>query len=173
MTIRSYEKKIKGGAISKLMQTNINPFQAATHCNTCVIKSVYFGCGILELSSKQEDELKKIYEEPLLIKLGLSRKFPRAVLCSRKSTLGDGIMTPKTTIDVLKAKTYLGNIRKRGETNKAIANQQELMMVEAGREISIGCDSIERHWHKTWIDEVSDMFYDRGMQITIDKKENK
>ena len=45
------------------------------------------------------------------------------------------------------------------------------MMVEAGRKISIGHDPTERHWHKTWIDEVSDLFYERGMQITIDESE--
>ena len=112
-TIRSYEKKIIV-SISKVMQTNINPFQEAMCCNTCMMKSVHFGCGIVELSSKQEDELKRMHEEPLLMKLGLSRKFPRTVLFSRKSALGVVIMTSKTIIDVLKAKTYLGNIRKRG-----------------------------------------------------------
>ena len=39
-------------SITKLMQTNINPFLAATCCNISVIKSVHFGCGIVELSSK-------------------------------------------------------------------------------------------------------------------------
>ena len=57
------------------------------------------------------------------MKLRLSRKNPRTVLCNRKNALGVGIMTPKTIIDVLKAKTHLGNIWKRGETNKAIVNQ--------------------------------------------------
>ena len=63
----------------------------------------------------------------------------------QKSALGVGIMIPKTTIGMLKAKTCLGNIRERGEINKAIVNQQELMMVEAGRETSIGHDSAKRH----------------------------
>ena len=44
-------------------------------------------------------------------------------------------------------------------------------MVEAGKEISIGCDPIEKHWYETWIDEVSNLFYDRGIQITIDESE--
>ena len=53
-------------------------------------------------------------------------------------------MTPNTIIDMLKAKIHLGNIRKIDETNKAMLNQQELMMVEAGIKTSIGCDPIER-----------------------------
>ena len=120
--------------------------------NTYVIKSVYFGCGIVELTNKQEEELKIMYEEPLLTKLGLSRKFPRNVLHNRKSALGVGIMTPKTIIDFLKAKTYLGNIRRRRETCKAMLNQQELMPVEAGRDISIGHDPTKKYWHRTLID---------------------
>ena len=51
-------KKKLNALISKLMQTDINLFRAATHHNTCIMKSVYFGCGIVELTNKQEDELK-------------------------------------------------------------------------------------------------------------------
>ena len=81
-----------------------------------MIKSVNVGCGIVELTNKQDEELKRTHEEPLLMKLGLSRKFPRNMLCNRKIALGVGIMTTKTIIDILKAKTHLGNIRRRGET---------------------------------------------------------
>ena len=74
----------------------------------------------------------------MLIKLGLSRKFPRAVLYSRKSALSIGIMTPSIIINILKAKLYVGNIRKRGETSRAIVIHQEIMMIKAGREVGIG-----------------------------------
>ena len=63
-----------------------------------------------------------MHEEPLLMKLGLSRKFSRDVLHGRKSALGVGDMTPNTIIAILKAKTCVGNIRRRGETNNAILN---------------------------------------------------
>ena len=92
---------------SKLTQTNINPFQASIYYNTCMIESVYVGCVIVDLNDEQERELKITCEEPLLIKLGLSRKFPRNVLCSRKSALGVRIMTPKTIIDILKEKKHI------------------------------------------------------------------
>ena len=41
-------------SITKLMATDINPYQAAIYYNTYMIKSVYFGCGIIELTNKQE-----------------------------------------------------------------------------------------------------------------------
>ena len=72
---------------------------------------------------------------------------------------------------MLKAKKCLGNIWKRGETNEATLNQQGLMMVEVGRDTIIGHDPIERHWHKTLIEDVSDLFYEIGMQIRIDECE--
>ena len=86
-----------------------------------------------------------MHEEPLIMKLGLSRKFPRHFLRSRKSVLGVGIMMPKAMIAILKAKKYLRNIRRRGETNNSMLAQHELMTVEAGSEVSIGYDPKE--WH--------------------------
>ena len=47
------------------------------------------------------------------MKLGLSKKFPRAVLHSRKSALGAGLMEPFTAIDVLKLNLFIGNMRKK------------------------------------------------------------
>jgi len=72
------------------------------------------------LNEKQELELKKLYEEPILMKLGFSRNFPRKVLYMRKSALGIGLMTPKTIIDIMKLKLYVGNVRKIGNAQKAL-----------------------------------------------------
>ena len=130
-----------------------------------MIKSVYFGCRIIELTNRQEQELKRIYEELLLIKLGLSRNFPRDVLYSRKSALGVRIMMPSTIINMLKAKLYIGNKRKGGIVKEAIELQEEYICVELGREISISYDPKERYWEKLWIDKVSDMFSTRGIKI--------
>ena len=110
-----------------------------------MIKSVYFGCGIVKLIVVQEIELKRIYETPLLIKLGLGQKFPHKVLYSRKSALGVRIMIPKTIINILKAKLYIGNVRKRGETNKVIELHSELINVESDRELGIGYDPQKRY----------------------------
>ena len=45
------------------------------------------------------------------------------------------------------------------------------MMVEELRDTIIRCDQTESYWQKKWIEEVSDIFYDRGNQITIDESE--
>ena len=124
-------------SITKMMNTDVNAYQAAVYYNVYMIKSVFFGCGIIELNEQQERELRRIYKEPLLLKLGLSRKFPRDVLYSRKSALGVGIMKPSTIIDILKAKLYLGNARRKGVTYEAIKLQEEYLKVEAGCEINI------------------------------------
>ena len=47
------------------------------------------------------------------MKIGLSKKFPRAALCSLKSALGAGLMEPSATIDMLKLKLFVGNMRKK------------------------------------------------------------
>jgi len=60
--------------ITKMMNTDVNTYQAAVYYNVYIIKSIFFGCGIVELNEQQERELQRIYKEPLLLKLGLSRK---------------------------------------------------------------------------------------------------
>ena len=40
-------------------------------------------------------------EEPTLMKLGLSKKFPRVASHSRESTIGVGLMEPSTIVDAL------------------------------------------------------------------------
>ena len=107
-------------SITKLINTDINSYQATKYYNAYIIKSVYFGYGIFELIPGQEKELKRLYEEPLLIKLGLSQNFLWKVLYSRKSALGIGIMKPSSIINILRAKLYLGNKRKDSIANEAI-----------------------------------------------------
>ena len=158
-------------SITKLMNTDINPYQAAIYYNIYMIKSVYFGCGIIELSAKQEQALQQIYEEPLLVKLGLSRNFPRLVLYSRKSALGVGIMRPSTIIDMLKAKQYLGHKRMNSIANQSIQLQEEYLKVESGRDTNLLYDPSERYWKKLWIDEVNDMFYRRKIELHRNKNE--
>jgi len=138
-----------------------------------MIKSVYFGCRIVELSMCQEKELKQIYKEPLLIKLGLSRNFPQSILYSRKSALGIEIMTPNIIIAILKAKLYLGNMRVGSNTTKAVSVQEEYLKLEAGRDIDVGYDPSMRYWKSTWIDKVSNLFYKRNIIITNEKTQKR
>ena len=52
--------------IMKLMSTDINPYQAVVYYNVHMIKSVYFRCRVVKLTTSQEYELKKLYEKLLL-----------------------------------------------------------------------------------------------------------
>ena len=39
--------------------------------------------------------------------------------------------------------------------------------------MKIGCDPSERHWNITWIDETSDFFFTRGIEIKHNGKDSK
>ena len=68
-------------------------FAPAAHVffNMCLIKKVYFGCGVLMLTPKQEEMLMKIHEPVTLRKMGFSVKFPRKIVHAQKAVLGIGI----------------------------------------------------------------------------------
>lgn len=144
---------------------DINAYQAGMYFNVYMIKSVYFGCGVIELNKQQENELRRLYEEPMLVKLGLSKKYPRTALYSRKSALGVGLMMPSTLIAVLKLKAYIGNKRRLGNTAKSIKIQEEYQEIEAGRTISLGENPKFRYWKKGWIDKVNDELWHRQIRL--------
>ena len=148
-------------SITKFMNMDINAYQAAIYFNTYMTKSVYFGCGIVKLTSKEDQELRRIYEAPMLTKLGFSRTFPWHTLYSRRSALGIGLMKPNTIIEMMKLKLYLGNKRKVGNANEAIIAQEDMRNIEAGRNVQMGEDPQKRYWKETWIDEVSDLLWYR------------
>ena len=112
-------------SICKIINMDINSYQVYIYFNVYMIKSVFFGYGVIELNSREEEELKRIYKEPLLIKLGLGKKFSRIVLYKRKSALGIGLMKPSIIIAILKLKSYIGNKRKQGNATKSINIQEE------------------------------------------------
>ena len=63
--------------IAKLQNTVIVLPLTYIFFNQYLIKSIYFGYRVVYLNKVQEKELMKIYEEPILKKIGLSAKFPR------------------------------------------------------------------------------------------------
>ena len=135
-------------SITKIMNMDINSFQACVYFNTYMIKSVFFGCGVIELNQKQEKELKRLYEAPMLMKLGLSKNFPRLALYVRKSVLGIGLMQPSTIIAILKLKSYIGNKWKEGNATQSIEIQEAYQEIEAGRPTILGEDPDYRYWKK-------------------------
>ena len=81
-----------------------------------------------------------MYEEPLLIKLGLGTKYPRKALYNRKGALGIGLMKLTTIVAMMKLKLFIGNKRKEGNAHIAIKYQEEFCQVEVGQWVSIGED---------------------------------
>jgi hypothetical protein len=154
-------------SIVKIMNMDVNSYQASIFFNIYLIKTVYFGCGIVVLNEKQERELKRIYEEPILNKLGFSKKFPRDVLYARKSALGIGLMEPNTIIAMLKLKLYIGSKRGRGNSWESVKTQEECLMIEAGRNVPLGQNPEKRYWKATWIDEVSDELWKRQIKLIM------
>ena len=112
-------------AIGRLKNTSIMISTAPMYYNIYLSKKVYFGCGIFALNLKQVNILKKIYEPVILRKMGLSEKFPRSVLYSRKSALGVGLMSPDTIISSLALKLYTGHNRYKSELSKIIRINEE------------------------------------------------
>ena len=67
-------------AMYKLRDIPITVSNAYLFYNMYLTTQVYFGCGVVKISPKQEKILMKISEPILLKKLRLSEKFPRALL---------------------------------------------------------------------------------------------
>ena len=62
------------------MAIEMNSFQVCIYFNMYLTRYIFFRCRVVEIIEKQEKELKRIYEVPLLNKLKLGEKFPRKVL---------------------------------------------------------------------------------------------
>ena len=103
-------------SITKFVNLEVNIYQAAVYYNVCMIKSVFFGCRVINLAKKQKKELERLYEESILRKIGFSTKFPRNMLYSRKLVLGIGLIEPHAIIDTMKLQLYIGNKEKGGNT---------------------------------------------------------
>ena len=61
-------------SITKFINLGTNTFQAAIYFNAHMIKSVFFRYSIKDLALKEENEIKRIYKEHILMKIGFSRK---------------------------------------------------------------------------------------------------
>jgi len=67
----------------------------------------------------------KISKTALLVKLGLSEKFPRRIIYTRKSALGVGLLKPSMIVSFLALKLYLGHKRKSDRMPKIILIHEE------------------------------------------------
>ena len=119
-------------SITKLMNTDINPYQAHVYFNMHVLKSVFFSCAVVHLAKKQIAELKRTYEAPLLRKLQLSTRFPKELLYVWKLWLGVGLLAPKTVLAILKLKVYIEYKRIKRKVTKFIEIHEDLVDNESG-----------------------------------------
>ena len=69
-----------------------------------MLTNVFFGCGIANFNDKQIKEIRKMHELPMIQKLGLGDKFSRKLLCVQKTSLGVGLISRNTLIDILSIK---------------------------------------------------------------------
>ena len=104
--------------IAKLNNTEIKPHLMHPYFNAYLLKKVFFGCGVMKISKQQYKGLRRLYEIPLAKKLQLGSNFPRSALCSRKSTVGIGLINPKTVAVMLACKFYVGNVRAKKDRKK-------------------------------------------------------
>ena len=88
--------------------------------NAYLMKIVYFGYGIVEINERQEKYLQSLYETIILNKLMLSKKFPRRILHVRRNTIGIGFIRPKTVINALATKLYIGHQQANTSTSNMI-----------------------------------------------------
>jgi len=111
-------KKKMFKVMSKLRSTPLTISNTYMYFNMYLIMHMYFGCGVISLTPKQEQLLIKISETTLLRKVGLSKKFPRKILYARKLQLGVGILKPSTILTILSLKLYLGHCRNQDDISK-------------------------------------------------------
>ena len=94
-------------AIDKLFKTTMHTATTHLYFNAYLLKSMCFGCGIIELSRLQEEKLRKIHKETILAKIGLSIKSYYTIIYVRKIALGLGLIKPSTAVKIQMLKQYI------------------------------------------------------------------
>jgi len=153
-------------AIYKLRNIEIAVPVASLYYNAYLIKKVNFGSGVLSLTEKQEQELKRIYEPILLRKMKLSEKFPRNVLYSRKTALGVGLLAPRTIVDILSLKLYIGHQRMKSKVSEIIQINEDNARVSYGYSTSIiETERKDKPNEITWNDEIQVKLNRRNLRL--------
>ena len=104
------------------------------------------------------------------MRIGLSDKFSRASLYSRKSALGVGLMEPSTITYVLKLKLFIGNMRKEAMQKNPHNFSYNTKQQKQDEYKRLGENHNLRHWHKTWVDEINNILWKRC--VTLKGEEN-
>ena len=93
--------------IGRLNNTILKPHLTYLYFNVYLLKSVLFGCRVVNINNKQDKILCSVYEEIILLKLGLRKKFLHYILYTRDNAVGIRLFKPKTAIAMLSMKLYI------------------------------------------------------------------
>ena len=155
--------------IGKLMSTSVKHYQVHMFYHTYMVIKVCFECAVMELTDKQEDELREIYEIPILKKLGLSITYPRALLYVEREAMGLGLLRPNTILAQLSIKMFVGHGRIKSATHNSICVLHETIQFNAGisRKIAF-LPRTQCYWNPTWVDNTYHHMRSRGIAIKTD-----
>ena len=108
-------------------------------------------------------------ELPIIRKLG--DKFPRKLSCVKKTSLGVGLITPQTAIDMLALKLWVGNKRLQGQVSNVTQAHKEGSFRDSGiRKRERRKVKQDACWKEGWIEEVEDKFSSRNIEILNEGK---
>ena len=124
------KEKIKQ-LIKKLINILIIAMQAYIYFSMYIIRSMFFGTGIVEIIDKQNNELRKLYETLIARKLRLGAKFLRRILYTRRNTIEIRLVQPKTMIVMSILKQYIGNCRMMNRVFSMIKISKEWLITES------------------------------------------
>ena len=119
-------------AIEKLKGTELYLYLSYLYFNAYLLKSIFFGCSIIKLTSIQRTKLYKLYEKIIVKKLRLEETFLRYVLYTRQNVVEIGLIKPETAIAMLKVKLYIRNIRSNTRITNLIKVNKEKVIIEYG-----------------------------------------
>ena len=114
----------------KLKRIKLYPHLTYLYFNAYLLKSVFFGCSIIKLTSTQTIKLCKLYEKIIAKKLRLGETFPRHILYVRQNEVRIGLIKLETAIAISKVKLYIGNIRANTRIVDLIKVNEERVMIE-------------------------------------------
>ena len=98
--------------------------------------------------------------------MNLSEKFPRSILYSRKTALGIGLLAPRTIIDVLSLKLYIGNQRLNSKVAQIIQINEDNARISYGYSESIL--ETQRKYKPNvimWSDEIQEKLNRRQLKV--------
>ena len=147
---------------------------APMHYNMCLHKKVYFGCGVLSLNQKQEDISKKTHEPVILKKIGLSEKFPRLTLHSRKTALDAGLIASNAIASALTLKLCLGHNQSKSELGKVIKiNKENARLCHRCLRHVLDVELENKPKMVTWSNEIQHILSSRKLRIINRANERK